>query len=417
MLLIGGGAFLLNGLNLGIDFEGGTSWQVKVEDKEPSVADVREILDTIGLADAKVTILEPTSGGEAPSVRVHAEVLQDAIGEVRSVLADATGREPADISVSEAQGGAVWQARSRVDVTEDAIADALAELSGIESTVKVKGNRVTVTVDDLPDSPRDAVTSALADYAAADPADVTVNSVGPTWGEQVSRKAVQALFFFFLLLIIYLSLRFEWKMAVAAMIAVLHDIAITVGVYAVARFEVTPATVTAFLTILGFSLYDTVVVFDKVRENTASLATIGRTTYSEMVNRSLNQVLMRSLSTTLVALLPVVSLLVVGSVILGAVTLEDFALALLAGLLIGSYSSLFVAAPVLAWWKEREPQYAALRARYARALATAAGGVATADPAASSIGTRGAAVAPWSAEPPGGGVVARARNPRRRKRR
>ncbi|MCZ7536382.1 MAG: protein translocase subunit SecF [Acidimicrobiia bacterium] len=349
-------------------------------------------------------------------MRVNAEVLQDAIGEVRSALAEATGREPADVSVSEAQGGAVWRVRAKGEVTEETVSAALAELEGIDSTVKVKGNRVTVTVDDLPASPRDAVTEALAGYASVDAEDVTVNSVGPTWGAQVSRKAVQALMFFFILLIIYLSLRFEWKMAIAAIIAVVHDIAVTAGVYAVARFQVTPATVTAFLTILGFSLYDTVVVFDKVRENTASLATIGKTTYSEMVNRSLNQVLMRSLSTTLVALLPVVSLLVVGSVILGAVTLEDFALALLVGLLIGSYSSLFVAAPVLAWWKEREPQYAALRARYARAAAAAAGGAMTGSPTPMGTAAAGAAAAPGGPAPPGGGVVARARNPRRRKR-
>ncbi len=366
LLLIGTGALLLQGLNLGIDFEGGTSWQVKVEDKKPSVPEVREILDPIGMTDAEVTVLEPTSGGEAPSVRVQAEVLQDAIGEVRDALADAAGREPADVSVSEAEGGATWRVNAGTEVTEDAIREALSGVEGIEPSVNVKGKKVAVKVDDLPSGPRDAVTKALADYAGAKRSDVTVNSVGPTWGEQVSRKALQALFFFFLLLTVYLSIRFEWKMAVAALIAVLHDIAITVGFYAVFRFQVTPATVTAFLTILGFSLYDTVVVFDKVRENTGSLAAIGRTTYSEMVNRSLNQVLMRSLSTTLVALLPVISLLVVGSIILGAVTLQEFALALFAGLLVGSYSSIFVAAPVLAWSKEREPQYASLRARSAR---------------------------------------------------
>jgi preprotein translocase subunit SecF len=160
--------------------------------------------------------------------------------------------------------------------------------------------------------------------------------------------------------------RFEAKMSAAAIVAVLHDIAFTVGVYAIVGFPVTPATVTAFLTILGFSLYDTVVVFDKIGENTSSLATMGRSTYGEMANRSLNQVLMRSLSTSLVALLPVISLLVVGSFILGATTLEEFALALLAGLFIGTYSSIFVAAPLLVWAKELEPQYRALRQRRER---------------------------------------------------
>jgi preprotein translocase subunit SecF len=167
-------------------------------------------------------------------------------------------------------------------------------------------------------------------------------------------------------------------------------------VYAIVGFPVTPATVTAFLTILGFSLYDTVVVFDKIGENSSSLATMGRNTYGEMANRSLNQVLMRSLSTSLVALLPVVSLLVVGSFILGATTLEEFALALLAGLFIGTYSSIFVAAPLLVWAKEREPQYKAIKQRRARqeaeapaARALARVGAAAPVPAAATPGTSG----------------------------
>jgi len=421
MVAIGGGALLLQGLNLGIDFEGGTSWQVKVENGKPSVPEVRDILDPIGLTSAKVTVLEPTSGGDLPSVRVQAEVLQDVVGEVRDALADATGRNPAEVSVAEADGGATWTVKTKEAVTESAVGEALTGIAGIEPTVAVENKRVTVEVKDLPASPRDAVTSALADYAGAKPADVTVNSVGPTWGAQVSRKALKALIFFFLLLAIYLSVRFEWKMAAAALVAVLHDIAITVGFYAVFRFQVTPATVTAFLTILGFSLYDTVVVFDKVRENTGSLTAVGRTTYGEMVNRSLNQVLMRSLSTTVVALMPVISLLVVGSLILGAVTLEEFALALLVGLLVGTYSSIFVASPILAWWKEREPQYAALRARYATATdvpdesrrSRRPGGTVDSSGAAPSGRGEVRSRAPAT----GGAVTPRPRQPRRRKRR
>src|SRR5262249_17724228 len=193
--------------------------------------------------------------------------------------------------------------------------------------------------------------------------------VGPTWGHEVSQKALKALLFFFLLLAIYLSLRFEWKMAATAIVAVIHDIIFTVGVYALFQFQVTPATVTAFLTILGFSLYDTVVVYDKVGEFQRTLTATGRTTYGEMVNRALNAVLLRSISTSLVALLPVMSLLFVGSGVLGATALEDFALALAAGLFVGSYSSIFVASPLLAWWKEREPQYRALADRRRRLAA------------------------------------------------
>jgi preprotein translocase subunit SecF len=189
---------------------------------------------------------------------------------------------------------------------------------------------------------------------------------------------------------------------------------------------VTPATITAILTILGFSLYDTVVVFDKVKENQASLLTVTRSTYGAMVDRSLNQVLMRSLSTSIVALLPVVSLLVVGSFIMGATTLEEFALALLVGLVVGSYSSLFVAAPLFSWWKEREPQYRALVERHRRVAGPAespggdGGGAPTPthpadDPARAAevtgvgAASRGAAAAR--------GVDARARRPRRQKRR
>jgi preprotein translocase subunit SecF len=159
---------------------------------------------------------------------------------------------------------------------------------------------------------------------------------------------------------------------------VIHDIIFTVGVYALFHFQVTPATITAFLTILGFSLYDTVVVFDKVRENQRVLTATGRSTYGEMVNKSLNAVLMRSISTSFVALMPVLSLLVVGAGIFGATSLEDFALALAAGLLIGSYSSIFVAAPLLAWWKEREPQYRALAERRRRSPGVAVAGVSAA---------------------------------------
>jgi len=246
-----------------------------------------------------------------------------------------------------------------------------------KARITVDGKRVTVVVPDLPPSPVDEVTNALAEYAGVRPPEVSVSTVGPTWGSDVSEKALRALVIFFVILAVYLSLRFEWKMSAASIMAVIHDIIFTVGVYALFQFEVTPATVTAFLTILGFSLYDTVVVFDKIKENEATLHSIGRSTYADMVNRSLNQVLMRSLSTTFVALLPIVSLLVIGSLIMGATTLEDFALALLVGLFIGAYSSIFVAAPVLVWWKEKEPRYRSLQERHGRAAVAA-----TASPAA-----------------------------------
>ena len=222
------------------------------------------------------------------------------------------------------------------------------------------------------------MSEALAKYGNIGVEQVLVKSVGPTWGDKVSSKALQALIVFFIVIALYLTFRFEWRMALAAILAVIHDIIITVGVYAITQFEVVPATVVAFLTILGYSLYDTVVVFDKVRDNQARIGTERGDTYSAMVNRSLNQVLMRSINTSLVAVLPVASLLFVGTYLLGGLVLRDFALALFVGLTVGAYSSIFVATPVLAWLKEREPRYRALRARaesdLARRTGAAAGG-------------------------------------------
>ena len=282
-------ALFINGLNLGIDFEGGTQWQFTVAGKSASTDDVRSVLEDQGQQNTKVLILGNTG--------------------------------------------------------------------------------VRVQTEELPEAKRIAITEALAKYAGIPASDVSVTNVGPTWGERVSRKALQALIVFFIFIAGYLSLRFEWRMAVAAIIAVIHDIIITAGVYAITGFEVTPATVVAFLTILGFSLYDTVVVFDKVKENEANLGSVKGDNYSLMVNRSLNQVLMRSLNTSFVAVLPVISLLVVGRFGLGAVGLQDFALALLVGLITGAYSSIFVATPIVAALKEREPKFRSIRERSATQMA------------------------------------------------
>src|SRR5262249_5027630 len=154
---------------------------------------------------------------------------------------------------------------------------------------------------------------------------------------------------------LYISFRFEWKMALAAIIAVVHDILVTLGIYSISGFEVTPATVVAFLTILGYSLYDTIVVFDRIEENTRGLAASGRLTYGDMVTLSMNRWLIPSITPSLVAILPILSVLVVGAYGLGATALQDFGLALFVGLLTGAYSSIFIASPVLAMLKEREP--------------------------------------------------------------
>ena len=239
----------------------------------------------------------------------------------------------------------------------------------------------------------------MAEMGGVDAGQVSVNDVGPSWGKDVTKKARTALIAFFVLISAYIWLRFEWKMAVAALAAVVHDIFVTVGVYSISRFEVTPATVVAFLTILGYSLYDTIVVFDKVEENSKGLSATGRMTYSDTVNLSMNQVLMRSLNTSLVAILPILSILLIGAGVLGATTLKDFGLALLIGLLTGAYSSIYIAAPVLAILKEREPRYLAVRQR----LAAKGGGSGVLTPAAAAaLSAKGDSAPPGKAKASGG---------------
>ncbi|HEY3723180.1 MAG TPA: protein translocase subunit SecF [Acidimicrobiia bacterium] len=345
VLLVGLIAFAANGLNLGIDFTGGTVWELTTK-QTPSTGELRSLVEPLGVKDPKIVIV----GSKG---------------------------------------------------------------------VRVQGQ-------DLPTAKQTKITEALAKYGGVTRQDVSVSDVGPTWGNTVSSKALRALIIFFLVIALYLSLRFTIKMAVAAIIAVVHDIAITVGVYAITGFEVTPATVIAFLTILGFSLYDTVVVFDKIKEN-ERLVTTNNMTYTDMANMSLNQVLMRSLNTSFVALLPVASLLVVGVWIYGALALRDFGLALFVGLLTGAYSSIFVATPILAWLKEREPKHRAVAARVETKAQRAgvAGPEAQPEPVTAGAGAAAATGAPApspaprpapSSAPAGAAITPRPRQQRGRKR-
>jgi preprotein translocase subunit SecF len=196
------------------------------------------------------------------------------------------------------------------------------------------------------------VQQALED-AGAD--EVSQDLIGPTWGEQVANKALTGLLVFVGLVVLFIWAYFrEWKMSLAAVVALAHDLVITIGVYAWSGFEVTPATVTGLLTILGYSLYDTVVVFDKVRENTQRFAEQTRRTWSELANLAVNQTLVRSINTSITALLPVVALLVVGTLVLGTGPLKDLSLALFVGMAAGTYSSIFIATPLAAGLKERD---------------------------------------------------------------
>jgi preprotein translocase subunit SecF len=210
---------------------------------------------------------------------------------------------------------------------------------------------------------QDALASNL--HVAGGPNAVSITFTSASWGQQITHKALEGLIVFLVLIVAYLSIAFEWKMAVAAFVALAHDIVITTGIYALAGFQVSPATVIGLLTILGYSLYDTVVVFDKVRENTAGLLATERSTYSQAANLALNQTLVRSINTSLIALLPVTAILVVAVIFLGTGELQDLALVLFVGMLSGTYSSICIATPVLADLKEREPQYKQLARRVA----------------------------------------------------
>jgi preprotein translocase subunit SecF len=192
-----------------------------------------------------------------------------------------------------------------------------------------------------------------------------VQVVGPTWGAEITAKGIQALIVFLILVTIFLAIYFEWRFAVAALVALAHDIILTVGIYAITGLPVTPATLIGFLTILGYSLYDTVVVFDKVKEDTKGITAQSVMTYPEAANRSVNQVLVRSINTTITSLLPVLAIIVVGAGLLGAGTLLDLAVALGVGMFVGVYSSLFIATPVAVMLKMRQPDIKALDNRVA----------------------------------------------------
>ena len=259
------------------------------------------------------------------------------------------------------EGGQEMAYTFTTPVTADDVQGVLADHGVDNAEVQiVNGNSVSIRGESFTDNTAEADTllDGLAAQAGIDRADISSTDVGPTWGREISRKALIGLVVVLAAIMLYITFRFEWKMAIGAMVALVHDVLITAGVYALTRREVTPETVIAILTILGFSLYDTVVIYDKIKENTESTALVSRYGYSGVVNLSMNQVFMRSVNTSLVVLLPILSLL-----LFGGSTLKDFAFAMFIGVITGAYSSIFVAAPVLAVLKEREPRYRQLQER------------------------------------------------------
>jgi preprotein translocase subunit SecF len=336
IIVVGMGSLAIRGFNLGIDFKGGSSWEVLAP--HTSITNMTNAVQKAGLSN--------------PSV--------------------------------EKLGSDTYQ--------------VTANINSLSQT-----QQLTVT---------DNVVAAMAKVAGTTNNQVSTSNVGPTWGGQITNKAIEALIVFFIAVVAYISIRFEPKMAIAAFIAMVHDLLVTVGVFSLFGFQITPDTVIAVLTILGYSLYDTVVVFDRVRDNTQGVLKGGDLTYSEMVNLSMNQTLARSINTSLVAILPVLAVLLIGADLLGATTLQNYGLALFVGLMSGAYSSIFIASPILAWLKEREPRYRELAARVnqrsERQILTAT--------SAARIGTESKAtnVRPTRSGIMGGTIQAKPRKPKRR---
>ncbi|MFF8832992.1 protein translocase subunit SecF [Streptomyces sp. NPDC015131] len=272
----------------------------------------------------------------------------------------------------EFKGGAVFSTpKTSVSVTQ--AQEYAEEASGHPAIVQKLGNdTLRIQVSELNTAQADKVADELGKDLGVPADQIDRELVGPSWGEQIANKAWTGLGVFMILVVVYLAIAFEWRMAVAALIALIHDLTITVGIYALVGFEVTPGTVIGLLTILGYSLYDTVVVFDGLKEASKDITKQTRWTYSEIANRSLNSTLVRSINTTVVALLPVAGLLFIGGGFLGAGMLNDISLSLFVGLAAGAYSSIFIATPLVADLKERDPRMKALKKRVLAKRAQAA---------------------------------------------
>lgn len=282
IIVVGIVAFFLKGIQFGIEFKGGTAFNIAFENVDYTVEDVRKVLSDIGYGDSIIKKVENAKG----------EFI------IRTV------------SVSKDE--------------EKRIIDTL------DKKLKIKEIK-------------------------------SVKSVTPTWGADITRAALISLVFALLLILLYVSIRLDFKMAVVSVVALLHDVLITLSVYILVGREITPATVSAILTLLGYSLYDTIVIFHRIKENSKQ---IGKRTFEAMANDSIHQVLMRWINTLVTTLIPII-----GIFFFGGETLKDFAFALLVGVASGGYSSVFIASPLYVMWKEKEPYYAALRKKYGKVAA------------------------------------------------
>ena len=272
----------------------------------------------------------------------------------------------------EFRGGSVFDFTRTPGSSIEQVRETVADAGAHQVIVQQAGPNWRVTTESLKGEEATRVQETIARKYGISEEQVSSQVIGATWGGEVSQKAWIGLVVFMIAIMLYLSVAFEWRMALAAIVALVHDLVITAGVYAWSGFEVTPATMLGFLTILGYSLYDAVVVFDMIKEVTGKLGTSAKMTYTQAANNALSHTLIRSLNTSLVAILPVAAILFIGTTLLGAGTLKDLSLALFVGMVVGTYSSLCVATPILVTLKEREPKWQALAQRvHAKELAAA----------------------------------------------
>ncbi len=330
---------LRGGLNLGIEFKGGTEWTIAAPGVTQSEA--VDAMKGTGLIDPTVQLL---GTGSKQTLNVQSDInrlsqaQQDAVSKnvQKELLALTAAHAP--------------PAPPTTTTTTKPTTTTTAKAGAAAGATTTTSPATTTTL------PAGAIPKSVTDK-------ISITTVGPTWGSSITDKAIEALIIFFIVVGIYISIRFEPKMALAAFIAMIHDVLVTVGIYSIFDFQVTPDTVVAILTILGYSLYDTVVVFDRVRDNTKGIGSSGRLTYPQLINLSMNQTLARSINTSMVAIIPVLAILLVGAQFLGATTLQSYGLALFVGLLSGAYSSIFIAAPVLSMLKERDERWVAIAKR------------------------------------------------------
>ncbi len=326
---------LRGGLNLGIEFKGGTEWTIAAP--HVSQTQATNALKGTGLVDPTVELL---GTGSKQTLNV-----QDDLNKL-------SAEQQAKVSTN------VQNAMYKLTGTKPPSSGSTTSTTAAPTTTSTTGTGATSTTT-ATTAPNNGVPQTHADT-------ISITTVGPTWGSSITDKAIQALIIFFIVVALYISIRFEPKMALAAFIAMIHDVLVAVGIYSIFNFQVTPDTVVAILTILGYSLYDTVVVFDRVRDNTKGIGASGRLTYPQLINLSMNQTLARSINTSAVAIIPVLAILVIGAQILGATTLQSYGLALFVGLLSGAYSSIFIASPVLCMMKEREDRWKSVAERQAK---------------------------------------------------